>query len=167
MTKVILRVDLTHPAYFLYFPSLLHHLRRFMNITIDKTSKLGDIKKKFNRQFPFLKLEFFKFKPDAGTVFSRKNQVFDPYLSVETLSQNLLKGSIGINGQKKTGTLEYHFLRDFGLYVQVFRKSGKVWIDTTSTDDMTLAAQNKMAKESIQQAKKEIPTDMELYHEQL
>ena len=40
------------------------------------------------------------------------------------------------------GDLEQRFQDVYGLSVQVFRKSGKVWLETTVTDNWTLDEQN-------------------------
>ena len=34
---------------------------------------------------------------------------------------------------------------EFGIHVQVLRKSGRVWLQTTATDDWTLAEQEQEA----------------------
>jgi hypothetical protein len=43
--------------------------------------------------------------------------------------------------------LEKSFLVKFGLNVQVFRKSGKSWLETTITDKWTLEKQNTQGEE--------------------
>ena len=53
----------------------------------------------------------------------------------------------------RTWELEERFEKDFGLHVQVFRKSGNIWLETSVSDDLTLAQQNEKGKndDSIQQ----------------
>ena len=58
-----------------------------------------------------------------------------------------MAGTININGLMKVAELESAFFVTFGLAVQVFRKSGKVWLQTTATDDWTLEEQNLKATE--------------------
>lgn len=41
--------------------------------------------------------------------------------------------------------LEQHFADVYGLSVQVFRKSGEVWLETTTTDNWSLEKQNQEA----------------------
>ena len=43
----------------------------------------------------------------------------------------------------KVSDFEKMFHDKFGLNVQVFRKSGNLWMQTTSTDHWTLAEQNR------------------------
>jgi hypothetical protein len=74
---------------------------------------------------------------------------------------------VSINGQQRTGRLESRFLEDFNLYIQVFRRSGKNWLETKQTDQLTLSEQNRMGRASLVSRKPEPVADPELYHEQL
>ena len=42
--------------------------------------------------------------------------------------------------------LEEIFETNFGLHVQIFRKSGKIWLETSTTDGWTLNQQNEEGK---------------------
>jgi hypothetical protein len=54
------------------------------------------------------------------------------------------KGYIASIAQKKSvAELENAFEEYFGLSVQVYRKSGKMWLQSTITDDWTLKEQNE------------------------
>ena len=56
-------------------------------------------------------------------------------------------------------------MRDrFGLHVQVFRRSGKTWLQTIRTDNWTLGQQDAEAAASNQVPPTETEDD---YHEQL
>lgn len=57
------------------------------------------------------------------------------------------KGQITITPNMTVNDLEQCFSDIFGLGVQVFRKSGKVWLETTVTDGWTLEEQNNQGKE--------------------
>lgn len=50
---------------------------------------------------------------------------------------------IDIDSRWKVSEVEELFAREAGLYVQVFRRSGSLWIETTFTDDWTLEQQNR------------------------
>ena len=63
----------------------------------------------------------------------------------------------------KVAELENDFSGQFGLQVQVFRKSGEVWLQTTKTDNWTLIEQNQAALEM--NAASAAP-ELEDYHEQ-
>ena len=56
-------------------------------------------------------------------------------------------GDIQINEEMKVIELEKLFKDKFKLAVQVFRKSGNLWLETTMTDNWTLAQQNNHGRE--------------------
>ena len=59
-----------------------------------------------------------------------------------------LKGPefININGHLKVATFEKNIQDILGIGVQVFRKAGQTWIQTTTTDEWTLTKQNEHGK---------------------
>ena len=57
------------------------------------------------------------------------------------------KGSITIGPEMTVDELEQRFMDVYGLSIQVFRKSGKVWLETTITDGWTLEKQNEQGRE--------------------
>jgi hypothetical protein len=42
--------------------------------------------------------------------------------------------------------LEFRLEKEYGLHIQVFRKSGNIWLETTATDNWTLDRQNQEGK---------------------
>jgi hypothetical protein len=64
----------------------------------------------------------------------------------------------------KVSELEELFEEVFGLSVQVFRKSGESWLQTTTTDSWTLNQQNLKGKEMSSPVESDEQQD---YHEQL
>jgi hypothetical protein len=55
-------------------------------------------------------------------------------------------GTLTITPQMTVANLEQGFADVYGLSVQVFRKSGKVWLETTVTDNWTLEEQNRQGE---------------------
>lgn len=53
---------------------------------------------------------------------------------------------IDISGHVPVKALENQFFRLLGLNVQVFRRSGNLWLETTTTDHWTLAEHEKAAR---------------------
>lgn len=112
-----------------------------MKIEINDNRKVYAIQEEFNKAFPFLKLEFFS-KPHKKGGPSPKEYVTDSSKLIgncRTIHEN---GEITITPQLTVGELEDRFASVYGLSVQVFRKSGKVWLETTETDNWTLEKQN-------------------------
>src|SRR5690606_2104831 len=68
-------------------------------------------------------------------------------LTIGKAQVNPKDGVIHITPDMKVKDLEQLFHDTFELNVQIFRLSGKVWLQTTATDHKTLAEQNKMAME--------------------
>jgi len=121
-----------------------------MEITMHYSTKTGTIKKVFNKLFPYLKLEFLKTVLINEAVSSWSESVLhNRYLG--EINHSISQGSITISGEEKAMRVEQLFQQEFGLPVKIFRKNKKAWV-TTATDDLTLAEQNEIGKESCQVA---------------
>ncbi|MGV3609618.1 MAG: hypothetical protein ACO1N0_01630 [Fluviicola sp.] len=112
-----------------------------MKLTINDQQSIEQIRNLFNKEFPFLKLEFFSRRHESGQASSlqfliRKDVTLSECRTVHH------SGEITITPDMKVSELEQLLWTDFGLGVQVFRKSGKVWLETILTDTWTLAEQN-------------------------
>lgn len=117
-----------------------------MNITINDHRKIFAIQEDFNKLFPYLKLEFFSKPHTKGGATSIKLIKYNSQTLGEcrTIHNN---GEISIIPAMSVAELEQHFGDIYGLGVQVFRKSGKTWLETTVTDNWTLEEQNKQGEE--------------------
>jgi hypothetical protein len=118
-----------------------------MEILIHDSNKLCEIQEVFNKHFLYLKLEFFNMDPTKEKIFSRENLITETTKTLAEIRHVHKAGHLSINGHQKVSTLEKHCSNDFGIDVQVFRKSGKAWLQTAATDEWTLSEQNKMAEE--------------------
>ncbi|MFT5165741.1 MAG: hypothetical protein ACI8P3_000970 [Saprospiraceae bacterium] len=116
---------------------------------IIKDSKLiRAIQKEFNDKFPFLKIEFYEKKHAMGEGSERALKI-DPGKIIAEVRSKHNTGDLSINGHLKVKTLEKHFADDYGLNVQVFRKSGDLWLQTIATDEWTLSEQNEHGSQSV------------------
>lgn len=109
---------------------------------ISEFKKLSEIQTEFNTKFSNLKIEFYTSahevnKPSAASHLIPIDKTIAEVRTVHS------EGDISINGHLKVSTFEKQFSEKFGLNVQVFRKSGDVWLQTTKTDDWTLSEQNE------------------------
>ncbi len=93
-----------------------------------------------------LKIEFFN-KPHRADEPSAKKDLLNNSLKVSEVSKSPA-GEISITGKSKVNEIEQALRKEFALYAQVFRKSGKVWLQTTTTDEWTLDQQQQAARES-------------------
>ena len=138
-----------------------------MEIIIHDSIKLCEIQKEFSKHFPYLKLEFFGFQPEQKMVFTRENLITDTTQTLGDVRHLHRIGHISINGHLKVNTLEQNFQENYGINVQVFRKSANTWLLTTTTDNWTLVEQNKKGEEMNNAVKAEATDNYDEIHEQL
>lgn len=117
-----------------------------MTLELRKSQRISELKAQFSASFPFLKLEFFKVEHDPMKPTAKKEMINGDPMLVE-ISASFKGGKLAIKSSMEVSTLESMFSDFFGLNVQVFRKSGKVWLETSSTDTMTLEEQNRLGNE--------------------
>ncbi len=112
-----------------------------MKIAINDKRKIFVIQEEFNQQFPFLKIEFYskpntKDGPPSKKLIKHHNKTLNECRTIHKA------GAINITPQMTVSNLEHHLNDIYGLSVQIFRKSGRVWLEATVTDGWTLEEQN-------------------------
>jgi len=112
-----------------------------MKITISDNRRIHAIQKDFSKMFPFLKIEFFSRRHQEGGG-SPKKLMKQPGKTLGECRTLHNSGTINITPVMTVAELEKNFSSLYGLSTQVFRKSGKVWLETTVTDSWTLEEQN-------------------------
>lgn len=118
-----------------------------MKLKFSKNTSIGELQNQFKNIFPYLKLEFFV-KPHGSGVGSRKELIInDSSLQLSKLSSKLDETEYAISETTTVNDLEQYFKNELGINVQVFRRSGNSWLETTATDSWTLAKQNTEGKE--------------------
>lgn len=110
-------------------------------MTVNNQKSILQIQEEFGTRYPFLKLEFFKNSHNVFEGNARPEIIYKKQLT------HLHKvGEIIINDDMTVAELEQKFKEQFNLNVQVFRKHGNSWIETTVTDNWTLQKQNEEGK---------------------
>jgi len=138
-----------------------------MKLNINDKRKVADIQKDFSKSFPFLRLEFFSVPHKSGKGTAKKNLIIPDHKTVGDCRRIHKSKIVTITPEMKVSELEKIFLEDYGLNVQVFRNSGRVWLETTMTDDWTLAEQNRQGEElSRKKTVKVSRYSTDDYHEQ-
>lgn len=133
-----------------------------MHIHHDDTLEL--VQRSFSAAFPFLKLEFFNRPHDKGRP-TEKQFMLNTKRTIDSCNPKLTDAMVMIPTAMTVQELESVFQERLGLYIQVFRKSGGVWLETTATDDWSLFKQNEEGQElSVQN--NSTPEDLPDYHEQ-
>ena len=117
-----------------------------MKIAINDRRKISAIQNDFNEMFPYLRLEFFS-KPHEAGGGSPKKMMKHPSKTLGECRTIHKSGSISITPGMTVSNLEQNFRNVYGLSVQVFRRSGKAWLETTVTDGWTLEEQNSQGED--------------------
>ena len=129
-------------------------------IKIAPNKGLNEIKAEFINTFPFLKLEFFKTGHEINEATSMKELIKND-VKVKDVPHFKKDGYLEIIPSMTVSDLEMLFKSQFGLNVQVFRKSGTVWLETSTTDYLTLEALNTLGLEKSQPIEKTDITDID------
>jgi hypothetical protein len=112
--------------------------------------QIRQIQSAFSAVFPYLKIEFFH----NGRGVNRLSPLTE-MIPGEKLIGNYIKinspGEIEVNSYRTVAELEREFSDKFGLEVQVYRKSGDLWIETSKSDGWTLDRQNEEGRLSCQE----------------
>ncbi len=117
-----------------------------MVLTISDDHKLSEVKDEFNSLFPYLKIEFFRHKHGVRKS-NAKPDLLDAGLTFKKVRKKHTAGAIVVKENMSVADLEQMFQDVFGVSAQVFRKSGRSWIETSVTDDWSLKRQNEEGKE--------------------
>ena len=114
-----------------------------MKIIITSKKIIKKIQEEFAEAFPFLRIEFF-IKP------THKSGAAEKISNLLTIGNALHKkdvSEIEIFPCTIVREFEKDFKNKFGIYVQLYRKSGKLWQEITFTDNWTMKQQDEMGNE--------------------
>ena len=117
-----------------------------MEILINDKRKIKEIQSEFNSMFPYLKIEFFS-KPPGKAGTNPKSDMILQNRTIGDCRKVHKAGHLTILPELKVSEMEDAFRKNYGLIIQVFRKSGKVWLETSVTDHWTLLEQNLEGEE--------------------
>ena len=135
-----------------------------MKMHIHHNDTLELVQKSFSAEFPFLKLEFFNRPHDKGMP-TEKQYMLNSKRTIDSCSPKLSEATVMISTAMTVQELEGVFQERLGLNIQVFRKSGRVWLETTATDEWSLFKQNEEGQE-LSADDNATSEDLPDYHEQ-
>jgi hypothetical protein len=116
-----------------------------MILQIAPDRSIGDVQMDFAEAFPGLKLAFFS-KPHAAYKGSfAKFLIQKAQTPLCEIAPNIQAGILHLEPDLPTWQVERLFEEEFALHVQVFRKSGRTWLETSVSDDLTLEQQQAKA----------------------
>jgi hypothetical protein len=120
-----------------------------MKIELASNKTIGEIQAAFSGYFPNLKLAFFSKSHKAYKSSAAKFLIQEKDMPLSKLSSLLQEPkSLLLEQNMPVWQLERLFEEECGLHVQVFRRSGKIWLETSKTDDLTLEQQEAKALSS-------------------
>jgi hypothetical protein len=135
-----------------------------MRITIQKDKTIGELQKEFNDHFPYLRIMFFSKPHQVGKGTERK-YMKDANVTLETCRIKNNGSPIEFDQSTTVVELEEKFAKEFDLFIQVFRRSGNLWLETTATDNWSLHHQNEQGRE-LSGSDWRTKDDVSDYHEQ-
>jgi len=129
-----------------------------MIMQLAKNKTINDVCQEFNNAYPFLRIDFYKYAqgrpgPAVNQKLNRSATLVNAGIRYE--------GEIEINETMTVRQLEQGFLNTFGLNVQVSRKSGSLWLETTISDNWILKQQNDHGRELSEPVKKDMADEID------
>jgi len=117
-----------------------------MKINITKATTVADLSEAFQKKFENLTLRCFHLNKEGTNADSSHVRLDRRITSEEKLASYMNKTKFPINvvfvETMSVTDFEQYMQAALGMEVQVFRRSGKVWLQTIDTDDWTLTEQN-------------------------
>ena len=120
-----------------------------MTIQISDNKLIQEVQDEFQREYPFLKLEFYRPQTKSQKVNLRR-QAISGSSPIEAIRRIDATGLLDISENRSISEVEDDLKNIFGLYVEVFRKSGNLWIETTLTHQWSLHRQNLEGRQMSQ-----------------
>lgn len=115
-------------------------------MVITDTKAIEAIQTEFNNKFPYLKIEFYK-KAHGMEQGSKPDLQWDVNHQIGDIRSKHNEGDLSISGSLKIGEMESIFEDKYGLHIQVFYKSRGVWLQTTTSDALTLDQLNQKGEQ--------------------
>ena len=118
-----------------------------MQLIINGERLISEVQGEFTKTFPYLRIEFFRNGVVRQHRYPAHLKITGNYKLKDAWVWKKDNGSLELRDSMSVLELENAFMDNFGLSVQVFRKSGNIWLETTMTDDWTLKQQSDHGKE--------------------
>ena len=121
-----------------------------MTLHISSNQTIGQLQSAFAELYPNLKPVFFTKPHGAYKGSPAKFMVTERDTLLSTLSSAILeKLELEIDPNMPVWQFEEQFEKQFKLHMQVFRRSGNTWLETSVSDSLTLEEQEKKAEETL------------------
>jgi hypothetical protein len=121
-----------------------------MKLHFSPDTTIGQLQDEFQAFFPNLKLVFFSKAHEAYKGSPAKFLISDREKPLSAIAAKVSKPSeLHMELEMPVWQLERLFENEYGLHLQVFRRSGNTWLETSVTDDLTLEEQETKAEASL------------------
>ncbi|MBL7828870.1 MAG: hypothetical protein JNJ57_19705 [Saprospiraceae bacterium] len=119
-----------------------------LHISSDRT--IGQIQDEFAAEYPNLKLVFFSKAHKAYKGSPAKYLISDRETTIGSMLQGKeVHAELFVEPEMPVWQLERLFELEYHLHIQVFRRSGNTWLETSVTDDLSLEDQEVKGKDSL------------------
>lgn len=116
-----------------------------MEIYISEDATIATLQHEFREAYPYLKLECYRQPHSEGQACAVADKL-PPATPIEEIRMMHNFGWLDIGHHRTAAAVEQDFFRKYGLSVQILRKSGDLWLQTTATDNWTLGQMNEEGK---------------------
>lgn len=121
-----------------------------MILRILRNREIKDLQNDFTEAYAYLRIEFYKKNVSLKLQVSNAKKRFDNSITIGAAG-SINEGEIVLEETMTVSQLENIFRDKFGLLIQLSRKSGIIWLETTMTNNWTLKQQNDHGRELSRQ----------------
>jgi hypothetical protein len=118
-----------------------------LKLNISGANAVKELQDQFSSLFPFLRINFFKRGRVVDKVPAERVILFSQDVKLNDINPGMRDGDLEFSEATRVSELENMFNEKFGLSIQVLRKSGNLWLDTSRTKSWTLKEQNDHGRE--------------------
>jgi hypothetical protein len=118
-----------------------------MQLAILKSDTVQAVQDAFHAAFPYLKIAFFSRSHKEHGSSNAKFMITNRTQLLGDLPGFKAEALLAILPTLRTWEVERLVETETGLHIQIFRKSGNLWLETSVSDDLTLEQQNEKARE--------------------
>ncbi len=116
-----------------------------MELLVKANDYIKDIQSRFNQHYPHLQIRFYN-KEHSDLAGSPKSLEISNEVQISELNSEFEQIHVSISGNRQVTDIETDFETMANLHVQIFRKSGALWLQTSTTDHWTLTEQEEKGK---------------------
>ena len=116
-----------------------------MEIYISEDATIATLQHEFREAYPYLKLECYRQPHSEGQACAVADKL-PAATPIEDIRMMHNFGWLDISHHRTAAAVEHDFFHKYGLSVQILRKSGDLWLQTTATDNWTLGQMNEEGK---------------------